>query len=69
METLILWISFQISDPIDLTVTADLVRQISSKIIMCGDRVCHQKFHYKIEDVIIEFKDIQKRLHNLIETQ
>ena len=69
METLILWISSQISDPTDLTFTADLVRLISSKIILCGDRVYHRRFCYKIEDVIIEFKDIQKRLQNLIETQ
>ena len=69
METLILWICSQTSDPTDLTFTADVVRQISSKIIMCGDRVYHRKFRYKLQDVIIEFKINQKRLNELIETQ
>ena len=46
-----------------------VVRQISSKIIICGDRVYHRKFRYELKDVIIEFKDIQKRLNELLETQ
>ena len=57
------------ADPTDLTFTADVVRQISSKIILCGDRVYHRKFRYKLQDVIIEFKVIQERLNELIETQ
>ena len=54
---------------LDPSLSADIISQISSEVLICDDRVYHRKFRYKLKAAIIDFKEIQKRLIELLETQ
>ena len=65
---MILWLYSQISDITDPSLSADIIPQISSRVLICDERVYHLKFRYKLTSVVIDFKEIQKRLIELLET-
>ena len=68
-QALVLWICSQISDTVNQSLTTEVIRQISSKILICGDKVYHRKFRFKLEKPLIEFEEIQKRLNEIFEIQ
>ena len=68
METLILWLYSQIFET-DPSLSTDIISQISSKVLICDDRVYHRKFRYKLKMVIIDFKEIQKHFIEQLESQ
>ena len=68
METLILWLYSQIFET-DPSLSTDIISQISSKVLICDDRVYHRKFRYKLKMFIIDFKEIQKRFIEQLESQ
>ena len=69
METLILWFYSQIFDTTDPSLSADIIPQISSKVLICDDRVYHRKFRYKLKAAITDFKEIQKRFIEQLESE
>ena len=69
METLTLWFYSQISDITDPYLSADIIPQISSKVLICDDKVYHRKFRYGLKAAIIDFKKIQKRFIEQLESE
>ena len=54
---------------VDPSLSADIIPQISSKVLICDDKVYHQKFRYGLETAIIDFKKIQKRFIEQLESE
>ena len=54
---------------LDPSVSADIIPQISSKVLICDDKVYHRKFRYGLKAAIIDFKKIQKRFIEQLESE
>ena len=54
---------------LDPSLQAVITPQISSKVLICDDKVYHRKFRYGLKAAIIDFKKIQKRFIEQLESK